>query len=147
MYSFYNIDDLLLTYKMKSLNIAVDNGYEVVIPDVRLKTYSPKVQRQIEAIEKLGLVQVVEQPDDWIEYLETYESGFTHLGKSLICLYHFCRTKNAILVVEQEKKIVMQSVGFFGVATTTLMDFHKDTIREERFLNFIMELRQQEITK
>src|SRR5690606_28947865 len=104
MYSFYNVHDLLLTYKMKSLKLAVDNGYEIVIPDIRLRTYSPTIQRQIEDIEKLGLVQVVEQSDDWIEYVEAYESRFANLGKSLICFYHFCKATNTILVVEQEKK-------------------------------------------
>jgi hypothetical protein len=147
MFAFYNIDDLLLTYHMRSLKVASENGYEVVMSDLRLSNYSIPIQKKVEQIRNQGLVKIVDQQESWMDFIEEHHSTYSHLGKSLLCLYHFCQSSNIILVVDEDKGIVCQGAKAFGVTTTTLEEFYKDTIREEKYLNFIMELKQQEITK
>lgn len=147
MFSFYDINDLLLTFHMKSLKVASENGYEVVMSDIRLRSYSIPIQKKIESIRNQGLVKIIDQHESWMNFIEQHYSEYGYLGNNLLSLYHFCQSSNIILIVDESKRIVLQSAKTFGVATTTLEEFYKDTIREEKYLNFIMELKQKEFAK
>ena len=115
--------------------------------DLRIRSYSIPIQRQIQHIIGIGMVGIIDQQESWMDFVEQYDSKYSYLGKSLLCLYHFCQSENIILVVDSNKTMVNQGAKLFGVTTTTLEDFYRDTIREEKYLNFIMGLKQKGITK
>ena len=68
-------------------------------------------------------------------------------GRSLLALLHFCKSGNYTLVVDTEDVIVAQFASLFSVSTCTLLDFYRSTIDDEKYIEFIMELKKESVIK
>jgi hypothetical protein len=145
MFVFYNIRELLMLEQLQVIKLVAERGFVISVPDLRLGEYSGPIYRQIESLAERKLVEIKEQSTDVYDFVEMHIASHSTAGKSLLSLLHFCKTAGEILVVDKKELIVNQEATSFAVATSSLVEFYKETINDEKYTRFIMDLKKEEI--
>lgn len=147
MFVFYQVQDFILLEKLQLLKLIAEKGFIISISQLVLCDYSTLINMQIENIAQKGHVEIGEQEDSVFEFVESNNEKYPELGRSLLALLHFCKTGNYTLVVEASEVIVTQFANLFSVSTCTLLDFYRSTINDEKYIEFIMELKKEYVIK
>lgn len=145
MFVFYDIEDLILMDRLRLLKVVTDNGYDIVVPEMRLLSYSYKKRTAINEIAKKGLITITEQKDSLSDFIEEHEDRCVSAGKSLLGLIHFCTTENAILVLNDKKCLPFAIANDFSIGIFSLEEFYLQAVKEEKYYKFIMELKKEEL--
>lgn len=145
MFVFYDIEDLILLDWLRLLKVVTDNGYDIVIPEMRLLSYSFAKRVAINEIAKKGQLTIAEQKDSLSDFIEENEEKYVSAGKSLLGLIHFCKTENAILVLNNKNCLPFNIANDFSIGIFSLEEFYQQAVKEEKYYKFIMELKKEEL--
>ncbi|OJW81532.1 MAG: hypothetical protein BGO69_09105 [Bacteroidetes bacterium 46-16] len=147
MFVFYHLQDFILLEKLQLLKLIAEKSFIISISQLVLSDYSTHINRQIEGIAQKGLVEIREQDDSVYDFVESNNEKYPASGRSLLALLHFCKSGNYTLVVDTEDVIVAQFASLFSVPICTLLDFYRSTINDEKYIEFIMELKRESVIK
>ena len=147
MYVFYDIRELVMLARLQLINLIVEKGYSIWVSQLRLGDYSGITNQQVKTILEKGLINIEEQESDVFQFVQENLEQFNFAGKSLLALMHYCKTANKILIVDETENVVIQIAEYFEVQTCTLVDFYRETINDEKYLEFILELKKGEIIR
>lgn len=145
MFVFYDIEELILMDRLKLLKVMADNGHAFVVPEMRLLSYSYRKQLVISEIAKRGFIQIVDQNNSLADFIEEHESTFPYAGKSLLALIHYCQTESAIFVLDDKNSLPFLVAEAFAIPTFSLEEFYANTVQEEKYYQFIMELKKEQL--
>jgi len=147
MFVFYHLQDFILLERLQLLKLIAEKGFIISMSQLVLCDYSPQINGQIENIAQKGLVEIREQDDTVYDFIENNNEKYPASGRSLLALLHFCKNGNYTLVVDSEDVFVVQFANLFSVPTCTLLDFYRSTINDEKYIEFIMELKKESVIK
>lgn len=142
-YLFYDIQHLIMLERLKLLRAIADGGYRMIISEFRLAYYSGIMQRQLRSIIESGTMELLDQGEGAGEFLAEYADTFAHAGNGVLLLMHLCKTENAVLIVEGEESLIAELADFFSVPTMTLVEFYTQTIKDERYRSFLLNIKEK----
>lgn len=141
MYVFYDVQDLVLLEKLQLVKLITEKGFCIKVSQLRLNDYTGKMVRQIQALANKKMIEIIDQKIEVFEFVEEQDEVHISAGKSLLGLIHFCKSEGLILVVDEKETMVNELADLFSVSRSTLTDFYKETINDEKYINFMMELK------
>jgi len=145
MFVFYDIEELILLDRLRLLKVVTHNGYDIVVPEMRLSSYSYAKRIAINEIAKTGQIKISEQKDSLSDFIEENEERYISAGKSFLGLIHFCKTESAILVLNNKECLPFAIANEFSIGIFSLEEFYQQAVKEEKYFKFIMELKKEEL--
>lgn len=143
VFVFYDIEELILLDRLRLLKIVAENGHGIIMPEMRLHSYSYIKRIHIQEIMKKGLIKICDQKDCLTDFIEEHDSVYSYAGKSLLALIHFCKTEDAVLVIDDKDTLPCEIANEFSVSVLSLEEFYRRSIKDEKYYRFLVELRKE----
>jgi len=142
MFVFHNLKDLILLHHAKMLQLIVDTGVKIMVPEISRTAYSAPFWVGIDDIAKKGWVSLKDSDDTCFEFVMAHARNYRFAGKPLLALMHFCRQERAVLIVDDDETLVRTVCAELNVNTCSLLDFNRATINNNEYFEFIMEVKE-----
>ena len=140
MFTFYDIQHLIMLSQLKLLQPIIADGYKIFTSEYRLSYYSGPKQFQVKNLIEAGQVQLVDQPEDLASFIEEFTEPFSYAGKGVLMLMNLCKSTKSILIIEEDEQLIIDVAAYFGVATISIIEFYKQKIKDSRYHEFLINI-------
>ncbi|MVT08337.1 hypothetical protein [Chitinophaga tropicalis] len=117
----------------------IDNGCRIIISEFRISYYSLEKQSLIKRMIGAGMVDLIDDGADALDFAEMHSSYMSHIGKGGLLVIHLCLTNSCVMVIEDEFEFYKEVAANFGVRSVSAADFFRqnveDTDRREFLIN------------
>ncbi|WPV65915.1 hypothetical protein [Chitinophaga sp. LS1] len=116
----------------------IDNGCKIIISEFRISYYSLEKQTLINRMIGAGIVDLVDDGADALDFAETHSSYMSHIGKGGLLVIHMCVTNACVMVIESEFQFYREIAANFGVNSVSPADFFRQNIEDTQRREFLM---------
>ncbi|HWB26305.1 MAG TPA: hypothetical protein VG738_12530 [Chitinophagaceae bacterium] len=147
MFVFYRIEDFILLEKLQLIKLIVERGFVIQLPQLRLGNFGFNKCRQLETLAEKGMIEIKEERSDVFCFVEKYNVIYRGAGRSLLALLYFCQTEKSIFIVDENETMIRGLAKEMNIQTCSLIEFYKDTLNDEKYLPFIIEIKKNGMIK
>jgi len=140
MFVFYEIEYLCLLNSAQQLSSIADDGYKLIVPLLQLEHYGHETNRIIEGCEEKGTVKLIDVEGFEAFLIKNNSIGF---GKCFLYLLHTCIVENSVLVIDNKEITQIEFANRVGVETISIDEFTKNVIKNKKYIDFLMSVKDQ----
>ncbi len=137
-YFFYDLDLMIMLGRLALLKQIVDDGYKIITSEFRLSYFSFNKVAPVISMVLSGMIDLVEDGDDVVDFIQSYSDKFSHLGDGGLLLIHLCLKNQCVMVIDDEHYLLKDVAAFFELQTMSPKDFCSKNIIDINYREFLL---------